>query len=717
MQDQTFVTFPWLPHVIFVFPVGSFSAVVVISLARCSRNSCPLVSCLIRLAGPMFSAWSSASLGLGGSSSVASGRSRSPSRPGTVTAVPAGSSSLPGTEQPWSTGNAAADQWLEDQRCDPQVLNKFSALPKLKRKSIIIRCMDNRPQNLDAWLGACSRNWIDQDLEARVTGISNAHSPSAALSNNVVSGSSSLEGVSGSRRAVSLSPRHAPTPVLPTVPDAIELSSAIPKLSTDLFEAWPKNKSALIRMASESLSSGALAAFLTLPVQDQTAMAFTLMVAAPENSATRAALMDSWLQRLANLRGSGPASTVPPSLLPDPPASSCKVQFILAGLPTCMCAVVVASVQLILPKLHSQVRWDFCPVVHLNEEVVDGVPVGETFSQVGLSVREDISSLHKLVGQIGNLWEGWSSCNVKFVLVSCLSHDAGVCGSNHLQSHHLHTKANRWLWGMVSASAALRNRAGDINVADVLICPQTSSVEFAQEVTSLWGTPATGMERFGNDHLAGSPRPTFYCTPGGIGIVPVCEYESKSSQPIDNWTGPSLQVLTELHTNLPGFLPAHLSKLATEVLFSERELTQQETSVLKSMRVRHSSGGERLCSRPFWCRWYGYNQTPVQKVLLDHDACVGMVIPTTGTEAPPGLPSASTSPCGQDRYCLGCERHLAMLSKGFQTYVVTDLLLALLTKASRTWTGQDAGMRDSWSRSSAVSREHMCGDDCPLLRR
>jgi len=178
-----------------------------------------------------------------------------------------------------------------------------------------------------------------------------------------------------------------------------------------------------------------------------------------------------------------------------------------------------------------------------------------------------------------------------------------------------------------------------------------------------------------------------------------------------------MQVLQEVQQTLPGFVPAHLATLATTVLFRERDLTQPEASIFKSLRMRHAAGGDRLCSRQFWCRWYGYSHTPAQKVLLEHDACAGMIIPTTGTVAPPGLPASSTSPCGQDRYCLGCEKHLAILSKGFQTYGVTDLLLSLLTKASRTWTGQDSGSTELWARSPTGSREHMCGDDCPFIRR
>ena len=332
-------------------------------------------------------------------------------------------------------------------------------------------------------------------------------------------------------------------------------------------------------------------------------------------------------------------------------------------------------------------------------------------------MREDITSLQKLVGQMSTLMKGWSADNVKFVLVSCLAHDAGLFGSNTLQPHHLHNRANRWLWGMVSASKALRTQVGDSSVADVLICPQNSSADLVQEVTSLWGPPATGMERFDDERMAGSPRPAFFCTPTGLSIVPVCECESNTSQPIDDWTGPSMQNLSAVQKTFPGFVPSHISKLATELLFREREFKQEENAILKSMRMRHASGEDRLCSRQFWCRWYGYNHTPVQKVLLDHDACAGMIIPTTGTAAPPGLPPSSASACGKDRYCLGCETHLAILSRSFQTYVVTDLLLALLTKASQAWTRQDAAPTECWSRWPSVAREHECGDNCPLLRR
>ena len=667
---------------------------------------------------PMFTPWSAATFALSGSGPTDLVRSRSPSSRSTGSAPQATPALTTTPEIPWSTGNPNADQWVEDQGCDPQVLARFAVMPKQKRRSIIVRCMSKKPDNLSAWLGACIRNFEEQDLEARVTGMASVHraagphgsaTPHGAIPAATAHPVASPPSVRGPSRG----------PVSSMDPSALvnELTGTVPKLSTDLYGTWPMHKSALIRVASECLSGEALAVFFSLPVPDQTALAFTIMVAAPENPTLRAALIDAWLHRLATLRGSTPMPALTTSSAADAHTAGCKVQFILAGLPTCMCAVVVASVQMILPKLHPQVAWDFCPVLYLSEEAADSLPVKETFAQVGLPMRDDITSLQKLVGQMSSLLKDWSADKVKFVLVSCLTHDAGLCGSNTLQPHHLHSKVNRWLWGMVSASEALRNQVGDSSVAEVLITSQNSSADIVQEVTTLWGPAATGMERFDDERLAGSPRPAFFCTPTGLSIIPLCECESNTSQPIDEWTGPSMQNLSAVQKTFPGFVPSHLSKLATEMLFRERELKQEESAILKSMRMQHSSGDDRLCSRQFWSRWYGYNHTPLQKVFLDHKACAGIIIPTTGTAAPSGLPASSTSACGKDRYCLGCEEHLAMLSNGFQTYVVTDLLLALLTKASQAWTGQDGGSTECWRRSHSVAREHVCGDDCPLLRR
>ena len=666
----------------------------------------------------MFHSWSAASLRLGGSGLTDPARSRSPPRHGVGGEPPAMPALARTPEHPWSTGNPNADQWVEEQGCDPQVLSRFASLPKHKRRSIIVRCMSKAPDNLSAWLGACARNWEEQDLEARVTGIASVHRAAGPAGSAHPYGASSAAAAPQAVTPASVqSSSQVPSSSMDPSAFLQEVNGTLPTVSTKLYAAWPMQKSALIRVASENLSGGALAVFFTLPVPDQTALAFTIMVAAPENPTLRAALIDAWLNRLATLRGSTPLPTSPTLSAASAESVSYKVQFILAGLPTCMCAVVVASVQLILPKLHPQVSWDFCPVLFLTEEAADGVPMKETFEKVGLPIREDITSLQSLVAKMSCLLNSWSADRVKFVLVSCLTHDAGLCGSNTLQPHHLHAKGNRWLWGMVSASEALRNQVGNSSVADVLITSQNTSAEFVQEVSTLWGQQATGMERFDDERLAGSPRPAFFCTPSGLSIVPVCECESNSSQLIDEWTGPTMQKLSSVQNTCPGFVPSHVSKLATESLFREREFNQEEINILKWMRMRHSSGEERLCSRQFWCRWYGYNHTPVQNVLLDHEACAGMIIPTTGTVAPPGLPASSTSACGKDRYCLGCETHLDVLSRGFQTYVVTDLLLALLTKASQAWTKQDAGSIECWTRLHSVAREHVCGDDCPLVRR
>ena len=389
-------------------------------------------------------------------------------------------------------------------------------LPVFKRKQIILRCVQNPPDNLNGWLAACARNWEDQNLEKQLTGVATGARGGRHL---IAAGTNASPASSDSLTVHSASPRNLTAALTSSVDyDGFikEFMGTLPTLSQELFSVWPDNKSAMIRIAAESLQGEALGVFLTLPVADQLALAFTFMVAAPGDPSQRAILADAWFHRLQVLRGSSAPSSMPVAGTHAAQAVPCKVQFILAGLPTCMCAVVVASVQLILPKLHPSIQWTFCPVITLSEETDDEMPVAEAFGRTGAALREEVTSFKSLATHMSSLWTTWSTENVKFVLISCLSHDAGIANTKALEIQHLHSRSNRWLWGMVSASEALRTRAGDSNVADVLIAPATPTGVLHQELSTLWGPEALGIERFEPDRLAGCSRPSFFCTPRGV---------------------------------------------------------------------------------------------------------------------------------------------------------------------------------------------------------
>ena len=186
----------------------------------------------------------------------------------------------------------------------------------------------------------------------------------------------------------------------------------------------------------------------------------------------------------------------------------------------------------------------------------------------------------------------------------------------------------------------------------------------------MWGSPISDLQHLAEGSLAGTPCPAVFSTPGGFKLVPVCDQDAMNTSLIDDWTGPVPDSLGALLKSAGHFVPAQLSQLATVKLFQERELTPTETKLLTAFRMRHTSGEQRLFNRYFWCCWYGYSNTPAHVVLAEHHACAGRIIPTTGLYPPAGVPMSATNPCGRDRYCLGCERHLAIMSRGYQTDVV-----------------------------------------------
>lgn len=617
---------------------------------------------------------------------------------------------------PWSTGNDKADQWLRQSGCDQQILDRFAEVPQLKRKSIILRCMEKPPTNIEAWLTACIRNNADQELEARLTGMASVHRVSPYTNRPV---QQIPNAVSAPARAPPVGDgRGGPTASLleqsgtPSMDNRV--NDRLPKLSSDLFASWPHDKSAMLRGLMSNLASHNLAGLLALSPVDQAGVAFAIMVAVPNDPALIDPYVDQWLRRLAMLRGSSPSVVPSGAWGKSAAATSWKVQFIIAGMPTCMSAVTVASVQRILPKLHPTVSWDFCPVLYMQKESDDGMVVQDVYQRVGLNVRTDVTSLLELAAKMDDSWPSWKEENVKFVLISSIGSDLAQSVPDRVLHHgHLHHPRTRWLWGMVSASEALRAKVGDNGVADVLFVPTNIDGPFQEAVTHLWGPPVAGLDQVESTRWAGTARMSVFSTPGSFNLVPVCQNESSSKDAIDDWTGPSDQVLKQLHAAHPTFIPSDLGKLATARLFRERLMTAEESQLLESMQMRHASGEQRLCSRQFWSRWYGFHHTPAQTLLAENLPCAGMIIPTTGMQAPTNLPAEAASPCGRERYCLGCENNLAIMSSGYQTYMVTDILLALMTKCLGTWNAQASGDAVSWTRSNAVARAHVCGDDCP----
>ena len=107
------------------------------------------------------------------------------------------------------------------------------------------------------------------------------------------------------------------------------------------------------------LQGGLLASFVALASEDQAAMAFAFMVALPQDAEIRNQMLNGWMERLDLLRGGSPQQSMPMVVPSTPGRKICKVQCIVAGMPTCMAAVTVCAVQKVVDRLHREVRWDF----------------------------------------------------------------------------------------------------------------------------------------------------------------------------------------------------------------------------------------------------------------------------------------------------------------------------------------------------------------------
>ena len=648
-------------------------------------------------------------------------RQRSQSRvPGNADSHQGGTATAPAlSTYAWSTGNGTCDAWLMNADCEPDVLDRFATMPQKQRKRIILRCMENPVDNIDAWLSACVRNYEDKQLELRTIGSPARRAipyPRSAQGSDLSPAASSSGRSSQESRVCLPAPPPVSTPGRDLAAVTTALNVDIPQISRDLFACWPNNKSRCIAIVLGMLQGGVLAAFVSLTSQDQAAMAFALMVALPQDAEIRNQMLNAWMERLDLLRGGNSQQSMPMTVSNTPGRKICKVQCIVAGMPTCMAAVTISAVQKVVDQLHREVRWDFCPVIYLSEEFPDKLSVVEVFEAMRVSVRAEVSSLSLLVNELRNLWTEWAVGETNFVLVSCLSPGDRDGSFPPLEPHLLHEKPRRWMWGMVNLAKALRGKVGDERVAELMISPPGGAADYVNQVSTLYGQAIMGTEQTDVEKFACTLRPDVFCTPSGVRYVPCCEYSIETSSPIDGWTSPPTQSLTQVQQLIPRFVPSTLIQLTTDEMFNQRVLSADEQTVLATLRMRHSSGEDRLCHRPLWLRWMGFHDTPAQRLLTNHLPCLGRIIPSTGTLADEGLPPTSTSSCGQKRFCNHCEEVLTILSCGYQTWFVADVLVALFTKALPTWTHQPGAAADMWGRY-AVARDHVCGEGCPHIRQ
>lgn len=113
-------------------------------------------------------------------------------------------------------------------------------------------------------------------------------------------------------------------------------------------------------------------------------------------------------------------------------------------------------------------------------------------------------------------------------------------------------------------------------------------------------------------------------------------------------------------------------------------------------------------------QWWGLRSSAAEEVIEKDLPCFENIVGTTGRRV--ASASKIVNPCGKSRYCLNCETLFKELDTTYPSYVMADVVLALLTKTVSTWTTKDTITGSDWARNETVDRNHACNELCAVQK-
>jgi hypothetical protein len=611
------------------------------------------------------------------------------------------------------TGNKVADFWYHDHINDAEVKLKFMELPVYRRKSIILKAMDRPPDNLESWLIACHRNWMTQELEKRVAGGASVYGRGQYLQH--VPPQSPMRSAQGDGL-----PQHAHWSPGSTVGTGssghdpivqfarITSTTTLPTWAPDMHACWPSQKSSLMGKFLSLLHGDVQSRVCALPPTTQASLAFALMVAGSADNPSPDESVTQWLLRLDALNNKGPCASV--SAQPNQDfKQKFQLQIIMTGESAPLSVMTTKAFEGVMSSLRSEIQWDLLPTVCIADRDADGASAGETARRLRVNLNDSVHDFNSLSQYFTSNIPDFKRQNTKFFFVNILSTQAFENPSSEMASEaELHSKSTRWLWSIIRLSHDLRQCVGDCSVAELTLAPRHAGSSVVARLESLCG-PLVIDSKMGCEYNQVAPIPCVFGVPSDFVVTKCHDEQDTAGSVLDGWTMHAQPPRRE-KTFGPGLLSV-ICKAAECKLFEERLLTPAETSALETYKMKHNTTGEeRLCSREWWMRWWGFHQTPHQKFLDTENPCSRTIISVTGLRADESSPCAKA--CGRDRYCKACEDVFQSLDKAFSFPAVIDCMVAIMNKALKTW--RDGKASDQWARASVPDRLHTCGADCSL---
>ena len=602
------------------------------------------------------------------------------------------------------TGCQLGDQWFNNHVMEREVRQDFLTIPQWRRKNIILKCIDNPPENPHSWLASCIRNFKTNQLQKRLEQEASVHGQRSFPSPKTSIPPGGLSSTDARRHDVPTFSASSAVPLLPVSASggAVTGHRDPPSWSAELIAWWPDKKSRLVSHFLSLLRPATQTKMTLLAPATQASVAFAVSLLAHDDDSADTLAMEC-LRRL-QLPTLGKTMSPADTESPRTSASPVQLQVIFVG--------PESLVSLVLAKSFTCAMESMCPgaftllplvVISLNE----GPSTLPEAERLKLSIDTSTRSLASLETFIENSKANFRTYRIKTLLVSIVDAVNGGEGLLSLRdARALHGNSFRFLWTVTRCSQLLRATVGDNSVCDLVFAPSTLDDALKMEMCKVVG-PQISTANVSYNNVA--PSPTVFGTPGGSAIVPVCRKLDYETQDLDGW---GLAGEPHVPAQLLGGLISFIARTAETCVFQERVLTALEQSTLDNFTMVHKQTGERrLVSREWWLRWFGYDKTPMANMLSTQFPCHARIFAVTGS--PAHGESGGAEPCGKQRWCIGCEKAFSVLDGTYCLPVMVDASVAMMIKARTMWS---SGLDDlAWQRNSEVNRTHMCSSTCAFL--
>ena len=473
---------------------------------------------------------------------------------------------------------------MDEKGIDGEVLDRMTRVPQHARLKMVLGTIEKNPDNPDAWLHACLRNYQQQQQVKALLGTASVH----ARDRDRVP-SSADRGAGGGFTALDRPPALSAASIEPESPGTIARGTQPAEEAVVMKEHWPKNKSGMISSIMEVLEEEVLERFLGLDAEDQCAMCFTYMVTAAKDdtAGSKNLMVRSWLDRLQSLDGS--PGRLAPSCFSSQTSSGSKinVQIILAGMPSIMAGTIVSVCTQAIPSLHRDISVEFMPFIFV-EVAMEEITIESVADAYRQSFRENVHTMQDLSNEFEKLMEEWKKTETKFIFVTNVgmppTPDEAV---SDLEPNKLHRSDTEWIWAFCQAANVVRQHTKDSDVAEIFFGPQAPA--FHGQISGLWGEVTTAC-------AAKHPKvpvtmPQVFSTPSGFTVASVVDNPGYTADPMDKWGAPEFAAWMAKYPTFP-IAPSMAAKLMVMKLFKARQLKELEEDMVKAITVTADNGSQ-----------------------------------------------------------------------------------------------------------------------------